>query len=103
MSEQINIIELDEEKAKTWYVQKHGLSYEEKEDLIYFNNYQEVLEWVYLDENNKHDDTIKIVRMISDIDVTKVVETGAKTIAEYLALQWERLEFTSYGFIASNI
>lgn len=102
MDKKITINKLNEEKARTWYAEKHGLSEIQKEDLNFFTNLEEVFEYVYLDDRDSHQDTINTLRQISNIDVNSIIEAGAKNIAEYLALSWGWLEITPYGYIGIN-
>ena len=100
---QVEIFELNSDKAKEWYANEEGLTVEEVEDYPFFKNLEEVFEWVYLDENDSHQDVIDTCKWISNIDIQKVVEAGANSIAEYLALEWERLRATPYGYLAVEV
>ena len=100
---QVEFIELNEGKAHEWYANQEGLSIDEVGFYPFFNNLQEVFQYVYVDENDSHQDTIDMLNKVSSMDITQIAESGAKTIAEYLALDWERLRATPYGYIAIEI
>lgn len=103
MEENIEIIELNEEKAKQWYAEKENLSFDDVVDYPFFDSLNSIFEWVYLDENDSHQDTINTAKYLASIDVNEVVKSGANTIAEYLALSWERTTLTPYGYLVVEL
>lgn len=96
-------VELNMEKAFKWYANKEGLAIEEVECFPFFSDLQEVFEYIYIDENDSHQESIDVIRMLATMDIRKVIESETSTLAEYIALDWERLERTPYGYIAKEI
>lgn len=100
-----NIVELNKDKAIEWYVKNEGIELDEyeKDEIILFSTLSEVFEYVYTDEADSVGDVHSVLMEAVNVDVHDVVTARANTVAEYLALQWERLVVTPYGYIAIQI
>lgn len=99
----INIININKDKAFDYISKEFDI---DKQILIdeccFYNDLNEVFEYIYLDENDNYSDYINTIRMMAQVTIEEMQEIGANNIAEYLALTWDWLYITPYGYVKIN-
>ena len=107
-SELLEIIEVNRDKAVEWYAAQKGLNLEDENiycelhSMPFFENLNEVFDFIY-SEHDYYEEVPRDFKFASQLPLAEMLEIGATTLAEYLALTWERLVSTPYGLLAEDI
>lgn len=98
-----NIIEFNKEKAYEYFAKENSEFNVTVEDLEhngeFYDNLHDVFEWIYEDESNSVEELEETIDLLAEVTVEQMRDAGVGTAAEYLAITWENLHVTPYGYV----